>query len=335
MSLKKAAILSFSFLLPLASTLFAQNQSINADEMMGARFANGIAAIVEDKIITAEDVRREIMPYLPQIEQDAKGDYKTFRKLLEEAEDQVIQQLTDNHLIVLEFYDDKGQIPPSYIRNEVNERIITQFNSERSEFLAYLKSIGKTPEEYDTMIRDEMIVGFMQGKMRKSQTFVSPVKIEEFYKENKEAFFQEEAIRLRLIKLAQMTDESPGLLEQTAQQIVNELNDGADFAELAKKHSQDSKRSRGGDWGWIERKSLIPKLSGPAFALGEGEHSEAIKVKNGYFILYVQDKREEGYMPIEDVREDIEDMLVSQMAREAQDRWLERLRRDGYVRRFN
>ena len=40
-------------------------------------------------------------------------------------------------------------------------------------------------------------------------------------------------------------------------------------------------------------------------------------------------------MPITDVREDIEDILVSQMAREAETKFLERLRRDGYVRRFN
>jgi len=334
MPFKNTAIL-FSFLTLLTQNLFGQSQSENSDELVGARFANGIAAIVEDKIITAQDVRREIAPYLQQIEQDAQGNYQQFRKLLDEAEDAIIQQLTDSHLIVKEFYADKGQFPSSYIRNEVNERIIKQFNGERSQFLAYLKSIGKTPEEYDTLIRDEMIVGFMEGKSRKSETFVSPVKIEEFYEENKKSFFQEEAIHLRLIKLAQITDESNGLLKQTAEQIVDELNNGADFAELAKKHSQDSKRSRGGDWGWIERKSLIPELSDIAFALEKGKHSNAISVKSGFFILYAEDHRKAGHMPIEDVREDIEDILASKMAREAQDRWLERLRRDGYVRRFN
>jgi len=333
MSLKTAVILSF--FLPLSTSLFAQSSTFGDDELAGTRFANGIAAIVEDKIITAEDVRREVMPFIPQLQQEAGQDYQKFRQMLDDAEDMVIENLTDSHLIVKDFYEDKGQIPGSYVRNEVDERIITQFNGERAEFLAYLKSIGKTPEEYDVMVRDEMIVGFMQGKMRKSQAFISPVKIEAFYKENLQEFFQEEAVHLHLIQLSQLTDETPGLLEQTAAQIAKELDDGSDFAELAKKHSQDSKKDKGGDWGWIEPKSLLPELSEAAFALKAGEHSEAIKVKGGFFILKVSERREEGYMPIEDVREDIENMLISEMAQKTQDRWLERLRRDGYVRRFN
>lgn len=319
----------------IASSLFAQISEDEVADMVNARYANGITAIVEDKIITAEDVRRQITPYLSQIQADSGGDPIKFGKLLDEAEDQIIQTLTDNVLIVKQFFEDKGQIPGSYIRNEVNERIITQFDDDRSKFLAYLKSIGKTPDEYDIEIRDEMIVNFMRIKMTKSESFVSPVKVTEFYNENKQHFFEEEAVHLRLIILAQLTDEAPELLEQTAEEIMRQLEDGIDFAELAKKHSQDSKREKGGDWGWVERKSLIPELAEAAFSLEAGEYAKPIKLKNKIFILYSEEHRPEGYVPLEEVRDSIAGMLVSEMAQEAEDRKLIRLRRDGYIRRFN
>jgi len=108
-----------------------------------------------------------------------------------------------------------------------------------------------------------------------------------------------------------------------------------DFAELAKKYSQDSKKDKGGDWGWVERKALIPELAEVAFNLKPGEYSEPIKLKNKIFILFAQDRRDNGYTPLTEVRDNIASMLVSQMAQEEQDRQLARLRRDGYVRRFN
>ncbi|MFL3658875.1 MAG: peptidylprolyl isomerase [Opitutales bacterium] len=319
----------------LASTLYAQIEDEQVTEMLNARYANGITAIVEDKIITAEDVRRQITPYLSQIQSESQGDPIKFGQMLDEAEDQVIQTLTDNVLIVKQFFEDKGMIPGSYVRNEVNERIISQFDNSRSKFLAYLKSIGKTPDEYDVEIRDEMIVNFMRIKMTKSEVFVSPVKVEEFYNENKQHFFEEEAVHLRLIILAQLADEEPELLEQTAEEIMRKLDEGIDFAELAKKHSQDSKKNKGGDWGWVERKSLIPELAEVAFEIEAGTFADPIKLKNKIFIMYAEDRRDEGYVALEEVRDNIASMLVSDMAQEAEDRKLTRLRRDGYVRRFN
>ncbi len=326
-------VTSLAFSISLVS---AQNQETqDIDSMVGARFANGIAAIAEDKIFTVVDVRREIQPYLPQIQADSKGDPVAFHKLLQEAEDQIIQTLTDNVLIVKKFYEDKGQIPPSMVENRMEEDIITQFDDDRSKFLNYLKSIGKTPDEYKDQVREEMIVGYMRQQMRKSESFVSPVKIEEFYDENKEQFYQEESIRLSLIRLAQITNEDADLLDQTAAEIARKLDEGYDFAELAKQHSQDSRASRGGDWGWKSRTDLIPELSDIAFSLNAGQHSEPVKLKGNIFIMFAQDRRNAGYVPLSELRDQIEEMLVSEMAREAQERSLARLRRDGFVRRFN
>ncbi|MBC2607574.1 peptidylprolyl isomerase [Pelagicoccus albus] len=326
--IKKATIL-LSLIFPLAIG-FAQTTTPK-----GARLANSIAAIAEDKIITVEEVRRELQPFLPQIQADSQGDPVKFRQLIEEMESDIIQNLTDNVLIVKQFYDDKGQIPASFVDNEIEETIITKFEGKRSLYLDYLKSIGKTPEEHRTMIKEEIIVNYMRSKMRKSASIVSPVRIEEFYEQYKQEFFEEEAIHLRLIRLTKLADESEEVLKQTADEIYEKLEMGFAFDELAAKYSNDPKAKKGGDWGWVTRGSLIEQLAEPAFALKEGDFSDPIQIKSNLFILYCEEHRPEGYMPLPEVRDNIEEILISSMAREAEEKFLERLRRDGYVRRFN
>src|SRR5690606_33830344 len=126
-------------------------------------------------------------PYLPQIQADSGGNPMRFRQLLEEAEDQIIQNMTDDVLIVKEFYKDKGTIPESYVEAEIKEITINQFEGKRALFLDYLQSLGKSPEQHREMVRDDIIVNFMRSRMRKSASVVSPVKIERFYQEHKES----------------------------------------------------------------------------------------------------------------------------------------------------
>ncbi|MEZ5276443.1 MAG: peptidylprolyl isomerase [Opitutaceae bacterium] len=302
---------------------------------VGARFANGIAAIVEDRIITVGDIRREIEPLLPQIRSQSRTEAE-FRKNLEQVEDDIIQNLTDQTLIVKDFYsDEKRRIPESFVENEVQERLITQFDSDRSKFLEYLNSIGKTPREYRDIVREEIIVGYMRSQLRKSQSIVSPVKIENYYKENQERFYQGDSVHLRLIRLTQLADEDSAVLEQSADTIIDQLGKGAKFEDLATQYSQDTRRNQGGDWGWINREDLKPELADVAFSLEKGAFSQPIRTEKDIFILFVEDKRDAGVQPISEVRDQIERILISQMSRDAQERYLERLRRDGYVRYFN
>jgi peptidyl-prolyl cis-trans isomerase SurA len=317
--------------LPSAPAATASEGGVSDDLPVGARFENGIAAVVEDRIITVGDIRRTIEPLIQQIRAQSRTAAE-FRKNLEKVEDQAIQDEIDKVLIVKDFYSDekrKGGIPQHYVENQMEEELITQFDSDRSKFLAYLRSIGKTHREYRQMIEEDIIVNYMRSMKRKTVTVVSPARIENYYTEHRDNFFQDDGIHMRLILLKQIADEDPTLLNQTAETIMQKLRDGADFAEIAKEYSQDSRKKNGGDWGWIARSDLREELANAAFVLEKGQFSEPVKLENEIFILFVEDKRMAGIKPLEDVRDQIERILLSQMARESTERWLERLRRTG------
>ncbi len=301
---------------------------------LNLRFANGIAAIAEDKVITVDDVRREISPLIPQLQREARSE-KEFNEKLESLQDDVIQQLIDRVLIVKEFRkDDKKHIPASFIDNRIADIQAEQFDNDRSKFLAYLRSRNTTLQDYRREVEEDVIYSYMRNQQRKSTSLVSPVRIETFYKENKDRFYQEDGVHLRLIQFTRSNGENDSELLAKAQNVIARLNGGEKFDDLAKEFSQDSRRAKGGDWGWQKRSDLKPAFSDPLFALKKGETTAPVLTPEGCFLLHVDDRKYAGIQSLDDVRDQIERILVQQMAQVSQERWLERLRRNGYVKHY-
>jgi peptidyl-prolyl cis-trans isomerase SurA len=296
-------------------------------------FKQGIAAEVENTIITFEELRREMAPLIPRIRESSRSRAE-FTSRMEELYFEVLQNLIDRVLIVEEFKEKEFNIPQTYVENEYDRILIEDFENDRSRFLEYLQSQGKNVREFRNDLRERIIVSIMRAEKRKSQSQISPERIEQFYNENKINFYEEEAVKLRIIMLRPLADEQPDQMRQTIENIYSELEAGEDFAEVAKKYSQDSRRERGGDWGWIQRPDLKDELSAVAFQLDKDSYSDPVKLGDQTFILYAEDKRDEGIQPINEVRDRIEEILASQLARQAQQQWLERLRREAYVRYY-
>ncbi len=297
------------------------------------RYENGIVAVVEDKAITVEEVRRELAPLVPELMRTHKSQ-EEYNRALESLQADIIQQLIDRVLIIKEFRkDEKKKIPPYYVDNEISDIQTGQFEGDRSKFLAYLRAKGKTQREFRREIEEDIIYSYMRSQMRKSTSVISPVKIQTYYNENKDKFYQDDAVDMRLIQLNRNSLTESELLAQ-ANNVVARVNAGEKFDEIAKEVSQDARKDRGGDWGWQKRADLRKEFVDQLFALEKGQCTQPIILGESAFVLYVADRKFAGIQPIEAVRSDIERILVSQMARDAQEQWLERLRRNGYVKYY-
>ena len=113
------ALLAFAGVLAVSTTLFAQPSAPQApsSDNLNMRFANGIAAVAEGKIITVDDIRREISPMIQELQRTSR-DEREFNQRLEALQDDTIQALVDRVLIVKDFYsDEKRRIPSSYVGN--------------------------------------------------------------------------------------------------------------------------------------------------------------------------------------------------------------------------
>jgi peptidyl-prolyl cis-trans isomerase SurA len=66
----------------------------------------------------------------------------------------------------------------------------------------------------------------------------------------------------------------------------------------------------------------------------QGECSEPIVLPEGCYLLFVEDRKYAGIKPIDEARDEIERILVQQMTHANQEKWLERLRRNGYIKHY-
>jgi len=329
MSLKRS--LSFLFV-SLALLGLAQHAHGQQDAAL-IRMGNGIAAIAEGEIITIEQLRRELEPIIPRLRAEARSE-KEFSESIDRMSREVLQNLIDRILIVQAAKEKDLLLPQSYIDQEYDEVLNRDFSGDRGRFLEYLRAQGLTAREFREDIYKRVVVNVMRQQNRKSQSEISPERIQAFYIQNKIRFYQEEAMHLRQIILTPIADEGTALLHQTANKIIQELAEGDNFGDLARKYSQDEMSRKGGDWGWIERQDIRKELSTVAFDLQPGSYSQPVELNNTIFILYCEAKREELIQPVTEVRDAIENVLVGEIARETQERWLQQVREDGYVRYF-
>ena len=81
--------------------------------------------------------------------------------------------------------------------------------------------------------------------------------------------------------------------EKEALEMLSRLDKGEDFAELAKKHSQDSgSKEQGGDLGFFPRGEMVKEFEDAAFALAVGERSEPVKTIHGYHVIETLEHKE-------------------------------------------
>jgi len=242
-------------------------------------------------------------------------------------------------LILQEFKKKEFNIP-SYIVDDSIQRIIRQeFGGDRTAFIKTLQAQGYTMARFRETEREKIVVQAMRQSKTSENIIVSPVKIREYYEKHSAGYTTPEQVKLRMIVLkeggaspdAASSGPSVGKKEMAAE-IRDKLAGGAEFDRLAQMYSEDSTNESGGDWGWVERKTLNEALAKVAFSLKPNEISQVIPLDNAYYVLMVEAKKPAVTKPLSDVRDEIVQALVQEEKLKGQERWLKDLRQKAYIK---
>jgi peptidyl-prolyl cis-trans isomerase SurA len=252
-----------------------------------------------------------------------------------EAREAALQDLIDRQLIIQSFKKENFQIPDYYVNHRVHEIIHENFGDDRNTFIKTLEAQNYTLGEFKKMEMERIIVQAMRSKNVKRQDVASPKKIEQYYKEHEEEFTAKQEVKLRLIMIpTHASDGNASSQKAMAEEILAKLAGGAEFDRMAQIYSEDSSRELGGDWGWIERKTLDPQLEKVAFNLPLGKVSNIVELKGNYYILKVEEKRGGSMRSLAEVRDEIEKKLLQAEAQDLQEKWIAKLRSTAYIRTF-
>jgi peptidyl-prolyl cis-trans isomerase D len=180
-----------------------------------------------------------------------------------------------------------------------------------------------------------MIVQAMRSKNVRRDMIASPAKIDEYYKAHRGDFTAKEQVKLRLIMIPSRANDGNGAAQKAmADEILSKLANGAEFDRMAQIYSEDTSRELGGDWGWIDRKTLAGPLEKVAFNLPVGKVSSIVEYSGNYYIMKVEDKHGGETKTLAQVRDEIEKKLLQQEAQDLQERWLASLRSKAYIKTF-
>ena len=238
-------------------------------------------------------------------------------------------------MILQAFKKENYQIPDHFVEERMHDIIRTDFGGDRNTFIKTLEAQNFTEGEFKKMELEKMIVQAMRSKNVKLQTVSSPAKVEEYYKAHREEFTSREQVKLRLIMIpSRASDGEAAAQKAMADEIFGKLVNGAEFERMAQLYSEDSTRERGGDWGWVERKTLAAPLEKAAFNLNTGKISNVLEFGGNYYILKVEDKKGGETKALADARPDIEKKLIQLEAQSLQERWLASLRSKAFIKTF-
>jgi parvulin-like peptidyl-prolyl isomerase len=164
---------------------------------LAAEIVDGVAAIVNDKVITYSQVRGFVQPVAQQLRRNFSG--QDLVDQVRKAEMDALNQLIERALIIQEFNEKGYKIPETTIEQQINDIISSDYGGNRAAFVKTLEAENLTLSQYRDQVRERVIIQAMRGHKTQQTIVVSPYKMEKYYSENLDQYKVGEQIKLRMI----------------------------------------------------------------------------------------------------------------------------------------
>ena len=229
--------------------------------------------------------------------------------------------ITRKNLVWFTSHDQEGVIDPSYDKqvtlldqlinrellyqesmaknisvseNEIKRKLDRLLNSLRTTHNSFKQKIGLSGDEIALEIEKDIRISKLLHKELPRVNDITEDEVRTYYQDHPENFLIDGAVRVRhiLIKIYPKDDETARTqARKKIESILEQLRNGADFAESAKQYSDGPSRIKGGDVGWVHHGQKYKTFEITAYALKIGEISDIIETPLGYHILTVIEKK--------------------------------------------
>ena len=319
--------------LGITSLSFGLISSLTAVEV------TGIAAKINGKVITKNEVNYHLTPYKQQLDASTPRKGEEYHNLLKDAKKRILDDLIERELILSDFRvkTNNNGIPARAIDSELDRQIRDNFNNNREEFNKALKSAGITPEQNRREVEKKLIVQAMRAEQLRNAIPPLPDEVQAEYKEHKNKMrnITGDSLEYHKIYITKQDPQNPLITPQSqlelAEGIVEKIKSGTPFADLAKEHSADSYAEDGGKVEKTKRTDLSAAFASILMDTPEGEILGPLEDQYGYTIVKL-DKKYYGPAPeLSEVRNQMESRVRARKNKLKQDRWIKRLRNTAMI----
>ena len=221
------------------------------------------------------------------------------------------------------------------MKKNMDKRVLSQFSGERGEYYLLQELINQKlmaidakdsdlldnedfKYEFESM-KDNFISQYVIKTVLNSVT-VSEEEVRDFFETNKNAFGENESVSASHILVGDLSK---------AENLYEKIQNGEDFATLAKENSTCPSSANGGDLGYFGRGQMVKEFEDMAFSLEVGAVSKPVKTQFGYHLILLNDKKSDKAKNFEDIKDELKESLF---AKKQQDAYVEKINslRDKY-----
>jgi peptidyl-prolyl cis-trans isomerase SurA len=252
---------------------------------------------VIDRVIAT--VGGELLLLSEMEEQLSLMESQTSKKPTDEQRCLVLEQLLTAKLLVNQSKLDSIEVSNEEVEAGLDarfDRILTMMNGDLNQFEEYY---GQTVSEVKVAFRDDLRNQLLSERMRTeivTNARMTPAEVRAFFeeipKDSLPYFSSEVEIREIMVKPTVNEVQRAEALERIEALRTAILDGSADFADLARKYSEDPGSGRaGGDLGWAPRGTFVPNFEAAAYRLDVGELSEVVETQFGFHLIQLQERR--------------------------------------------
>ncbi len=305
-----------------------------------AKVLDRTVATVNDQAIMLSEFQKNAAPILEQFKKASPAAEQTPERIAD-IKKRILDQMIDDRLLVQEAKKKTIRVSQLEVDDGV-KKVRGRFNEE-SEFNKELEKEGMSSDEFRKHIQDQLATIKLIDQEVKAKT---PAPTDEEIKglfDTLDAIVKDkpipgshtaseleelkalakaverrfsERVRARHILVRVSPNASKDERETALKKIKDaqaRLKKGEDFAELAKKFSDDpGSKDRGGDLSYFSRGDMVPPFDKAAFSLSVGQTSDIVTTDFGYHIIQVQEKKAAGKMSMDEIKDDLREYLFQQ-----------------------
>lgn len=204
-------------------------------------------------------------------------------------------------------------------------------NPTDTELQAYFKQNAARYKDALPETRKIEYVAFNDNSLPGGKPQITPAEIQQYYEQNQQQYKVDAQVKVRHILISVDPNAGPDAdakAKAKAQDILDQIrkDDGKNFAELAKKYSDDpGSKDQGGELGWLKRGQTVPQFDAVAFGQKPGQISGLVRSRFGYHIIQTEEKQDAHTKPLDEVKSSIVDVLTKQKDAQAEQAFAQQL----------
>jgi peptidyl-prolyl cis-trans isomerase SurA len=318
---------------PAAPTAKAAKPAKSASAGEG-KVVEEIVARVNNEIITSSELEKARTAASEEAQQDCNGKctQEQLQVAVEDRQKFALRDLIDQSLLAQRGKDMGLSVEADVVKQLDEIRIKNNLPDMEALEKAVTKE-GLNWDDFKNNIRNKILTQQVIQREVGSHITIGHDDAQKYYDEHKNEFVKPEEVALRAIELGTdgKTPEQVAEVKKKADDFLKRINDGEDFAVLAKRFSDGSTAQQGGYLGVYKRGELSKEIEDKVFAMKKNQLTDVIETKQGFLILQVLERYEAGVQPFEKVEPEIMDHLYSERMEPALRDYLKTLREQSYV----